>query len=117
MEEEVDADAMQIDIYQEEDTDDNEIPLDKEIEELIRHCEELHVHHHTAIETLQSLHERLRTGFTIQVSRELVEPVEPVDLGDYLEKLHQQTMSDIQEGKSTSFYDVLRDTFEHAIVE
>ena len=112
--EEVEEDAMQIDLYHEEDTDDNEMPLDKEIEELIRHCEELHVHHHTAIETLQALHERLRTGFTIQISKE---PVEAVDLGDHLERLHQQTMAEIQEGKSTSFYDVLRDTFEHAIVE
>lgn len=116
-ESEEDADAIQIDTW-EEDTEDD-MSLDNEIEELIRHCEELHVHHHTAIETLQSLHERLTsgTGLTIQVLQEPMEPMEPVDLGDHLEKLHQQTMADIQEGKSTSFYNLLLHTFEHAIIE
>ena len=118
---EAEEDTMQVDISEKEDSDDSmsDMTLDKEIEELILHCEELHVHHHTAIETLQTLHERLTSGsgLMIQVSQESVEPVEPVDLGDYLERLHQQTMAEIQEGKSTSFYNVLLHTLEHATIE
>jgi hypothetical protein len=114
---EEEADAMQVDIPEEED----DMALDKEIEELIRHCEELHVHHHSAIETLQTLHERLMEGkgLTVCTSKEqnIEEIQEKVDLGEFMERHHQQTMADIQERKSTSFYRVLLHTLEHAIIQ
>jgi hypothetical protein len=123
---EAEEDAMQVDISEKEDSDDD-MTLDKEIEELIRHCEELHVHHHTAIDTLQTLHERLSagTGLTIHVSRcadteegqEQEQEQEHVDLGDYMERHHRQTIADIQERKPTSFYRVLLNALEHAIIE
>ena len=106
-------DAMEVDIPDEQEEED--IPLDKEIEDLIRHCEQLHTHHHTAIETLQSLHERLtsETGLRIQTAEEDKDK----DLGEYMEELHQKMMNDIQQGKTTSFYHTLLYALEHAIIQ
>jgi hypothetical protein len=103
-------DAMEVDIPDEQQ---EEMPLDKEIEDLIRHCEQLHTHHHTAIETLQSLHERLtsETGLRIQTADE------DKDLGEYMEELHQKTMNDIQQGKTKSFYHTLLYALENAIIQ
>jgi hypothetical protein len=104
-------DAMEVDIPDEQEEEDTS--LDKEIEELIRHCEQLHTHHHTAIETLQSLHERLtsETGLRIQTADE------DKDLGEYMEELHQKTMNDIQQGKTKSFYHTLLYALENAIIQ
>jgi hypothetical protein len=106
-------DSKQVDTSCEEDDVMNDVPMDKEIDELIRHCEQLHTHHHTAIESLQSLHDRLTsgTGLRIQTS------VEDKDLGEYMEQLHQQTMEDIHQGKSASFYRVLLHALEHDIIQ
>jgi hypothetical protein len=114
---ELDEDTMmQVDnitIEDESDESMSDIPLDKEIEELIRHCEELHTHHHTAIETLQSLHERLTSGTGLRIQTEK----EDKDLGEYMEELHQQTMNDIQQQKSTSFYRTLLCALENTIIQ
>jgi hypothetical protein len=109
-------DSMEVDTpCEEEDEMMNDTPMDKEIEELIRHCEQLHTHHHTAIETLQSLHNQLQSGMGLRIQTS--DHSEDRDLGEYMEELHQKTMEDIHQGKSASFYHTLLCALEHAIIQ
>lgn len=78
--------------------------LFQEIEQLMEQCQDIHLHHLTAIQSLYSIQQLLSSQSKILCT---YQQQEPRDFDSILEELHTQVMNDINEGKSVNFSQLL----------
>jgi hypothetical protein len=85
-------------------------PIADEIGKLIVRCQELHLHHHNALETLANIHRLLDT----KQNRIIHYQCEDHDMGTLLESLHQESLNAIDRGEDVNFSKVLLDVLSYS---
>ncbi len=90
----------------------SESSLCDELQELIVHCEALHLHHHTALETLERIQQLLdrEEGITVHYQ------CEDRDFGEILEGLHAGALENIRAGRPPRFGDVVVEALSYSSV-
>jgi hypothetical protein len=91
-------------------SDTEEDPICEEIGKLIAHCQELHLHHHRALDTLKRIHELLDT----KQNRIIHYQCEDHDFGTLLESLHQESLNAIDREEDVNFSRVLLDVLYYS---
>jgi len=88
----------------------SESSLCDELQHLVAHCEALHLHHHTALETLERIQLLLdqREGITIHYQ------CEDRDFGDVLEELHAGALHEIEQGGAMRFGSILLEALQYS---
>ena len=81
----------------------SEDSLCDELAQLVTQCEALHLHHHTALDTLYRIHRLLEEQNGIAVHYQC----EDRDFGDVLEDLHASALEEIDQGGSVHFGETL----------
>ena len=89
---------------------DSESSLCDELQHLVAHCEALHLHHHTALETLERIQMLLdqREGITIHYQ------CEDRDFGDVLEGLHAGALHEMEQGGPPRFGKILLEALQYS---
>lgn len=99
-----------MDISESSDSSDSSDSLLEEFQELVEHCQGLHLHHHAAINSLHTIQQLLHVEETITIHYQC----EDHDFGTLLESLHTQTMEEIDQGASPSFGQKLFDVLAYS---
>ena len=90
----------------------SESSLCDELQHLVAHCEALHLHHHTALETLERIQQLLdrEEGITVHYQ------CEDRDFGEVLETLHAGALENIRAGRPPRFGVVLVEALSYSSV-
>lgn len=90
----------------------SESSLCDELQHLVAHCEALHLHHHTALETLERIRQLLdrEEGITVHYQ------CEDRDFGEILEGLHAGALENIRAGRPPRFGDVVVEALSYSSV-
>jgi hypothetical protein len=82
---------------------DSAISITEEMEDILSRCEQLHLHHQTAMDILQRIHSSFPSSSPITIPYQEKE----ADLGEVLEELHAHTLEQIKQGHRIHFSQVL----------
>ena len=84
-----------------------------ELDQLLTQLHEIHAHHHNAIETLENIHTLVANSQNMYITHEDLKQ----DLGDVLESIHQESLTEIRVGFPSQFGQRVLSLLETATLE
>jgi hypothetical protein len=89
----------------------SDISICKEIDELLTRMNQIHKHHIHALDSLESIHNLIKTHTNMVVTYK----GQDQDFNTILEGIHEETMRQIEEGISVSFAKKIMKTLDQCI--